>query len=77
MKRALIGGFISLIGSIWALGIIFMAFDNLVSEWSTPPGRLLTTVSELGMMPWFAVSVLFVLLGVVLMIVEYFHKENP
>lgn len=77
MKRALIGGFISLIGSIWALGIIFMAFDNLVSEWPTPPGRLLTTVSELGMMPWFAVSVLFVLLGVVLMVVEYFHKENP
>ena len=76
MKRALIGGFISLIGSIWALGIIFMGFDNLVSEWPTPPGRLLTTVSELGMMPWFAVSVVFVLLGVVLMVVEYFHKEN-
>ena len=32
MKRALIGGFISLIGSIWTLVIMLIAIDNLVSE---------------------------------------------
>lgn len=42
MKRALIGGFISLIGSIWALAIMILAINNLISEWSTLPGRLLT-----------------------------------
>lgn len=76
MKRVLIGGFISLIGSIWALAIIFLAGNNLTSGWSTPPGRLLTTISELDMMLLFVVSVALVLLGIVLMIIEYFRKEN-
>lgn len=76
MKRVLVGGFISLIGSIWALAIIFLAGNNLTSGWSTPPGRLLTTISELNMTPLFAVSVVLVLFGIILMIIEYFRKEN-
>lgn len=75
MKRALIGGFISLIGSIWALAFILMVINNLTSQWATPPGRLLTTISELGITPWFVISLAFVLLGIVLMAVEYFRKE--
>ena len=76
MKRALIGGFISLIGSIWTLAIILMAANNLTSEWATPPGRLLTTISKLYMTPFFVISIAFVILGVVLMLIEYFRKEN-
>lgn len=75
MKRVLIGGFLSLLGSIWALAVIFLADNGLVSSWSTPPGRLLTTISQLGMMPWFVISIGFVLLGAVLMAVEYFRKD--
>lgn len=76
MKRVLIGGFISLIGSIWTLAIMIMAINNLVSEWYTPPGRLLTTIANFGMMPWFVISVVLLLLGIVLMGIEYFRKEN-
>ncbi len=76
MKRALIGGFISLIGSIWTLAIMQIAISNLASEWHTPPGRLLTTIANLGMMPWFVISVVLALLGIVLMVIEYFRKEN-
>ena len=76
MKRVLIGGFISLIGSLWALAIIFLAGNNLTSGWVTPPGRLLTTISELDMTTLFVVSIVLVLLGIVLMIIEYFRKEN-
>lgn len=76
MKRALIGGFISLIGSIWTLAIMLIAINNLTSEWHSPPGRILTTISNVGMMFWFVISVAFVLLGIVLMVIEYFRKDN-
>ena len=76
MKRVLIGGFMSLIGSIWALTVVLLAANNLTSEWATPPGRLLTTISELSMMPLFVLSSVFVLLGMILMALEYFRKES-
>ena len=76
MKRVFIGGFISLIGSLWALAIVFLAGNNLTSGWTVPPGRLLTTISELDMMTLFVVSIVLVLLGIVLMIIEYFRKES-
>jgi len=76
MKRAFIGGFLSLIGSVWALGILLLASNNLVSGWTTPPGRFLTTISELQMMPWFVISVAFIILGIVIMAIEYFRKDN-
>lgn len=76
MKRALIGGFISLIGSIWTLAILIWGETHLVSHWYNPPGRLLTTLSELNLMPFFVLSALFVVLGMVVMIIEFFRKEK-
>jgi len=76
VKRALIGGFISLIGSIWTLAIMFIAISNLTSEWHTPPGRLITTIDNFGMMPWFVISIVLVLFDIVLMVIEYFRKNN-
>lgn len=76
MKRALIGGFLSLIGSIWALAIIFIAGNNLASSWATPPGRFLTTVTELDLTLVFVLSLIFVILGVGIMAVEFFRKER-
>lgn len=76
MKKALIGGFISLLGTIWGLAVIIFTGNNLVSGWSTPPGRFLTTVSELGMTVPFVISILFVVLGLAVMAVEYFKKDN-
>ena len=74
MKRALIGGFLALIGTIWGLAVLNAASNDLVSSWSTPPGRLLATVAERGMTPVFAGSLLLLVLGIVLMGIEYFKK---
>ena len=76
MKRALIGGFLSLIGSIWSLAIIFAAGNNLVTSWDTELGRLWSTVIEMNLMFLFVLSVVFTLLGIVLMAVELFRKEK-
>ena len=76
MKRVLIGGFISLIGSIWALAIFVLAANNMVSEWSRSIGRFLATISELNMTFLFVISIAFVVLGIVLMLIEYFRKEK-
>lgn len=76
MKRILFGGFLSLVGSIWALAVTLLVGNNLTSGWSTPPGRFLTTVSEMGMTWLFAEAVLLTLVGLVLMTVEWFRKEG-
>lgn len=76
MKRALIGGFLSLIGSIWSLAIVFIAGNNLVTSWDSKVGRLWSTVIEMDLMFMFILSVVFIDLGIVLMVVELFRKEN-
>ena len=75
MKKVLIGGFLSLLGSIWGLGVLFVAGNNMLSGWSTPPGRFLSTVIELDLMPIFTVSIIFVIIGVSIMVFEFFKKE--
>ena len=76
MKTALIGGFLSLIGTIWALAVIIFVGNNLVSGWSTPPGRFMTTVTETGMTFPLAISIILLLLGLVIMGIEYFRREK-
>ena len=76
LKRAIIGGFISLIGSIWTLAVIICANNYTISGWSTPPGKLLTQIIESNLTVWFGVSIAMVVLGIVLMAIEYFKKDN-
>ena len=76
MKRALIGGFLSLIGSIWSLAIVFIAGNNLVNSWDPQIGRLWTTVIEMDLMFLFILSVVFIVLGIILMAFELFRKEK-
>jgi hypothetical protein len=75
MKRVLIGGFLSMAGTIWGIAVIIFAGNHLVSGWSTPPGRFPTTVIEQGMMFPFLLSIAVVLLGTVIMMIEYFKKD--
>lgn len=74
MKRALIGGFTALLGTIWGLAVLTAASNNLVNSWGKY-GRLATTVVEMGLTVPLALSVAFVLLGVGIMAVEYFRKD--
>lgn len=76
MKRTLIGGFLSLLGTIWILAVLVFVGNNLVSGWSTPPGRFLTTVAETGMTFPLILAILFLALGLIIMAVEFFKKEN-
>ena len=76
MKKVLIGGFTSLIGSIWALAIILVAGNNLVSVWSTSLGRFLSTVIEMKLLVVFIFSVVFVIVGIIIMAVELFREEQ-
>ena len=76
MKRALIGGFLSLIGSIWTLAIVFIAGNNLVTSWDTELGRFWSTVIEMDLMFLLVIAVAFIVLGIVLMAIELFRKEK-
>lgn len=76
MKRAIIGGFISLIGSIWAHAVIISANNYTINGWSTPPGKLLTQIVEADLMLWFGISIALVVLGIVIMIIEYLKKDS-
>ena len=76
MKRAIIGGFVSLIGSIWSLAVIISANNYSIDGWTTPPGKLLTQITQSNLILWFAVSIILVLLGIILMAVEFFRKDK-
>ena len=76
MKRVLIGGVLSLIGSIWAMAVMFMAGNNLTSGWSTPPGRFMTTVAEMGLSEVFGMAILLVVLGVAVLLVELVRRDR-
>lgn len=76
MKRTIIGGFLSLVGSIWARAVLLCANSYAVSEWATPPGKLITQLNESGLMPWFTASIIVTALGIVLMAIEYFRRER-
>ena len=52
-----------------------LAANNLTSEWSKFPGRLLTTIFELNMTILFIISIVFVVCGVGLMLTEYFSLQ--
>ena len=76
MKRVLIGGFFSLIGSIWILPMIFYASENLVSSWPTQLGRLLTTMVQLNFMPMFIAAIVLIAAGIAILVIELFRKEK-
>jgi hypothetical protein len=75
MKRALIGGFLSLIGSIWTSAIVFYATNNLVTSWDARVGRLWTTIMEHNLVFPFILSLAFIVGGIVIMGIELFKKE--
>ena len=48
MKKSLIGIGVLIGGIIESHGVIIAVASNLVDNWTTPPGRLVTTLIETG-----------------------------
>lgn len=77
MKKVLIGGFLSLIGSIWTIAILVIAGSNLVHSWSNPPGRLVATLFEMNLFFFFFLCIALTLFGLVILLRELFKKDLP
>ena len=76
MKKVLIGGFFSIVGSIWALAIAFAVGNNMAFPWDSRIGRFWSTVIEMDLMFLMILSVLLVIAGLCLMVIELFKKEQ-
>ena len=74
MKRTLIGCWLTLLGTLWGGGILRAASQRLVSSWYG--SRLLATIKEMEMAFPFILSAAFIIFGLVIMAVEYFHKSE-
>ena len=75
MKRAIIGGFTSLVGSILLMAFSISATSMFDSGWSTPPGKFLTTIAEADVSFGFWLSVVLIVLGGVIMVCEFLKKD--
>ena len=76
MKKALVGGFLSLVGSIWAMVIMLVAGSNLVTEWNTEAGRFGSTVTYLRLMCPFILAAVIALIGIIVMVIGLIKKDN-
>ncbi len=75
MKRTLIGCWLTLLGTIWGGGVLIAASQMLVDSWNPDVGRLMTTIWEQRLIFPFVISVIFVILGLIIMAVDYFKKD--
>ena len=50
MNRIIKGGFLTLSGVVGIVGMIMAAMQNLSTEWVTPPGRMITSILENGVL---------------------------
>lgn len=61
MKRLMKGGFLTLSGTVGITGMILAAMQNPSSAWVTPPGRMITSILENGLL--IPAILFFLLLG--------------
>ncbi|HIV19309.1 MAG TPA: hypothetical protein IAC82_08420 [Candidatus Merdivicinus intestinigallinarum] len=71
MKRVVIGGLLFLTGTVGTLSILLFAGNERIY-----PNSSLDTIEEFGMTLPFWFSVLLVLLGLVILGIEYFKKDD-
>lgn len=76
MKKVMIGSIILFVGAIWITTILYFAVTHSVSSYFTPPGRLLSTVIFYDLVIPFYLSIIFLIVGIVILGLEYFKKEH-
>lgn len=74
MKRTVIGGIFSLLGTVWTLVVIDFAQNHPASSWANFPGRFLTSVFEGGMALPAILGFGLLACGLAILAVEYFKK---
>ena len=75
MKKSLIGGFLTLSGTIGTAILLGVAGMNPASGWETPPGRFICTILENGTaFPLLGFLVILVA-GLLVLGGEYFRKD--
>ncbi len=75
MKKAIIGGFLTLAGVIGSSLMLVLTGLHPASEWTTPPGRVLTTMMENGtLLPAILFFVLLVI-GLYILTGEFLSKK--
>lgn len=77
MKRALIGEFLAIIGSLWAIVLGAYVQYHLISTWDGSYGNSFwASAAQLGFMAPLILSLIVFALGIVILCVEFFRK-NP
>ena len=75
MKKAIIGGFLSLICTIWLCTLYCTVMDHMVTEYFDPPGPFFSTVQALNLtIPMLLLFIGFII-GIIIMGREFFRKE--
>ena len=68
MNRNIKGGFLTLSGVVGIVGMIIVAMQNPSTSWVTPPGRMIVSILENGVL---IPSVFFLVLFVVVLLVSF------
>lgn len=76
MKRAVIGGFLSVIGAMFSIAILYFAANHMASEYAMPPGRLLSTLAQNGTIFPMMAAVALLAAGLIMMLQEYSKKDD-
>ena len=75
MKKVIIGGFLAVISSIWAIIIGAYVQLNLASSWSGS-SRFWSSASQLGVIVPLIISLIILTLSIIIMCIEYFRKDK-
>lgn len=74
MKKVIIGGFLAVISSIWAIAIGAYVQFNLAPSWLG--SRFWSSASQLGVIVPLIISLIVLALGILIMCIEYFRKDR-
>ena len=70
MKRVLQGGFLTLSGVLGIVGIIIAAMQNPSTEWVTPPGRMIISILENGLLVPSILALILLVYGLYILLKE-------
>ena len=70
MKRYIKGGFLVLGGVVGVVGMIIAAMQNPSVEWVTPPGRMIISILENGLLIPTVLFLVLIICGLYILLTE-------